>query len=110
MKNEIVKDYKTREIYGGVYGIRNKITGKIFLQPAVNIEGKEERFNFAVQTKSNSVIMQLRSDWNEYGAEAFEYVLYETLKRKEETDFEFKKIIEELYNEWREKLGDIVLN
>ncbi|NCA67662.1 MAG: GIY-YIG nuclease family protein [Clostridia bacterium] len=109
MKNELMNEYKNREIIGGVFGIRNKITGKVLLMSAPNIEGKEQRFNFAVNASAGAAYMPLQQDWKKYGAGAFEYIQYETLKKKNETDYEFAQLIKELYEKWKEKLSEFLL-
>ncbi len=108
MNKSAVSDYKKRELTGGVYGIRNKITGKVHLQSAVNLEGKKERFDFAVSSKTASMFLSMQEEWKKYGAESFEYVVYGTIAKKDESDYDFAKLVNELFEEWKEKLKDIL--
>lgn len=106
MNKDIVNDYKKREITGGIYGIRNKTTGKVYLQSAVNLEGKKERFDFAVSSNTSAVLLRMQDDWKKYGPESFEYIVYGTITKKYESDYEFSTLIDELFKEWQVKLKD----
>ncbi len=109
MKTELTQEYKKREITGGIVGIRNTITGKVLLQAATDIHGKQQRFDFAMQSNSSTVFLPLQADWKKYGKDAFEFVQYDTITRKDETDYEFLCLLKELEKQWREKLGEICL-
>ncbi len=107
-KKEKIDEYKRQEIFGGVYGIINKVTNKVTLYHANNIKGCKERFDFAVATNCPTIYLAIQEDWKKYGAQNFEYKLFEQVKRGEETNEEFEKEMKDLEKKWTQFLGNEV--
>jgi len=109
MKKELQSQYKEREIIGGVFIIKNTITGKILLDSAADLQSSKNRFEFA--KKSGSCInMKLQADWNTQNGEHFVFEVLEELKKGEtQTQAEFKADIALLKTLWLEKLADETL-
>lgn len=103
-KKNLISEYKQEEQTGGIYGIRNVETGRLFIDGSKNIKGSQGRFDFAQKTGS-CVIPKLKKDWDQYGKEAFTFEVFETLKKKEDqslkTFYEDLKLLKEL---WLEKM------
>jgi hypothetical protein len=72
------------------------------------MHGKEERFNFAVSINSPQVYIRIQDDWKRYGAEALNmWCMRRSRKRKKKIGNQKK--IENIYNNWRDKMKDIIL-
>lgn len=98
--------YKTRRQLGGVYQIKNTVTGRVLPGWAADLRGSENRFRFAQMTDS-CVNYALQSDWKQYGGSAFAFEVLETLEQKEtQTAAEFTADVQTLYALWQEKLHD----
>jgi hypothetical protein len=103
-KKEMSAAYVGRKKIGGVYVIRNLVTGKILLGSAPDVEGTKNRFSFSQATQS-CVQPKLDDDWKLYGAKTFVLEILETLEKKEtQTDREFADDIKTLKELWVEKL------
>ena len=97
--------YKKREIIGGVYAIRNALSGKLLLGVATDLQGSQNRFAFAQKTGS-CVDMKLRSDWDRQGGGQFAFEVLEELRKGEtQTDKEFKADLDILKEMWLDKLS-----
>nr|WP_246005793.1 DUF2087 domain-containing protein [Brevibacillus gelatini] len=101
-KQELKQLYKEVKTEAGVYQIRNKVNGKVLVASSMNlktINGKK----FMLQHGSHPN-RELQKDWNELGADAFEFEVLEVLKRKDESYFDAKDALEKLEKKWLEKL------
>lgn len=105
-KLRCISDYREREVFGGVFGVRNKVTGKVLLCSAGDLHGCREKVDFAVATDSPTVFIRIQEDWRKYGAENFEYVEYARVKREDESREEFDAKMKLLYKKYAEQLGD----
>jgi hypothetical protein len=102
-RKEIIRAYKGIKQVGGVYIIRNTVTGKEYLDSAVNIESSRNRFEFSKSTNS-CVYKWLERDWAEYGKDAFVFEVLETLERgDDQAAAQFKEDIQTLQEIWEEK-------
>ncbi len=76
MEKKTIKDlkneYKQIKIYMGVYQIKNKVNGKIYIHAEPNMKNR-----WIVQKghliNNMHVNPGLQADWNEFGEDAFEY-------------------------------------
>ncbi|MDR3048534.1 MAG: GIY-YIG nuclease family protein [Elusimicrobiota bacterium] len=102
-RKKLTTDYKNREMLGGVCAIKNNINGKVWIEGVKDIVGRRNRFEFVKNTGS-AVPLNIRKDWELYGAEAFSFEVLEELKKGEtQTDAEFAVDIETLKDIFIEK-------
>lgn len=95
-RRDASKAYKERKLVGGIYTITNTVNGKYILGHAANLESVRNRFQFAVTTGS-TVDPRARSDWAEFGAQAFRLdVLEELEQRPDQSEAEFKADLQAL--------------
>ncbi|MGG1661922.1 DUF2087 domain-containing protein [Brevibacillus sp. NRS-1366] len=102
-KQELKQLYKEVKIEAGVYQIKNTKNGKIFIDSTPNlktINGKK----FSLQHGSHTN-RSLQKEWNEFGAEAFEFEVLEVLQKKDEPYFDTADALEKLENKWLEELA-----
>ena len=103
-KKDMTAAYTGRKKIGGVYVIRNTVTGMLLPGSAPDVEGIKNRFSFSQATES-CVQPKLDDDWKLYGAKAFVLEILETIEKKEtQTDREFADDIKTLKELWLEKL------
>lgn len=104
-KNELKAQYKERERIGGVYMIKNTLTGRILLRADTDLQGSKNRFEFSQKTGS-CVDRMLQSDWNKEGGRIFVLEVLEELKKVEtQTAEEFETDINFLKDIWLDKLS-----
>ena len=95
--------YKEKKKTGGIYAVRNSVTGRALLGAAPDLEGFRNRFAFSLATDS-CVQPKLDNDWKTYGGGAFVLEILETLEKKEtQTDREFNDDLKILRELWLEK-------
>jgi hypothetical protein len=106
-KKELIAKYKGRKIMGGVYAIKNGVTGRSLLLSAQDLQGSKNRFEFAQKTGS-CVHPRLKDDWEVYGGKAFSLEMLEKLEKMEtQTPDEFKEDIRVLLEIWLEKFDSV---
>ena len=108
-KKALKSAYREKPTVGGVYCIRCSGNGRLFVQPNVNIEGVQNRYQFAV-SMGTCPDPSLRGEWERYGAESFSFTVLDELKKSEaQTQKEFVDDLNALYEIWLEKArsGDL---
>jgi hypothetical protein len=105
-KKELQAEYKERKIIGGVFAVKNTLTGKMLLDSSADMRGSINRFEFSKKTGS-CMSMKLQKDWKPTDAPPFIIeVLEELEKGNNQTDAEFKSDLLTLKEIWLEKLAD----
>ncbi|WP_327953811.1 DUF2087 domain-containing protein [Brevibacillus agri] len=102
-KQALKQMYKEVKSEAGVYQIRNKVNGKILVASSANlktINGKK----FMLQHGSHPN-RELQKEWNELGADAFEFEVLEVLKQQDDPNVDVKDALEKLEEKWVEKLA-----
>ncbi|MDR1628729.1 MAG: GIY-YIG nuclease family protein [Oscillospiraceae bacterium] len=103
-KKELQREYQSRTVTGGVVAIKNTVTGKVFLDKTVNLQGTLNRFAFSQNTKT-CIHAKLRSDWQTHGTESFVIEVLESLDKEEtQSDKEFREDVAVLLDCWLEKI------
>lgn len=102
-RRKLRDQYKQRRMLGGVYRIRNTVTGRFLLAWEDDLVGAENRLQFSQQTGGCS-LPWLREDWNAHGPDSFVFERLEELEQKEtQTREEFLSDLETLLEMWEEK-------
>ena len=100
---ELKRMYKQSRPDMGVYQIRNKINGKIFIDCSKNLDGSEKSRMF--QLKMGKIVFSpgLQKDLNEFGADNFEFSVLEVLPVPALGD-NVERLLLALKLRWQEKL------
>ena len=107
-RKALARQYKERIKLGGVYLIRNTLTGKLLLEATTNLQGSKNRFAFA-QSTGSCIDLKLQADWDRQGSADFVLEVLEELDMGEgQSDADFKKDILLLKELWLEKLSGSV--
>jgi hypothetical protein len=95
--------YKERKVVGGVYSITNTITEEKHIYSTADLEGIKNRFKHS-KTMGGCFNLILQKTWNEYGADAFELEILDSLELGEtQTEKEFKDDLKTLEEMWLDK-------
>lgn len=87
----------------GIFQIRNKTNGKIFVDSSINVPGKINRHEFALNAGGHAS-RSLQAEWKEFGADAFEFETLEPVEPREDLNYDYKADLETLEDLWLEKL------
>lgn len=100
-KKELQEQYKLVKTYMGVYQIRNKENGKLFIDAFPNIKNKWITLKMQLDMKQHAN-SELQKDWTTLGETAFEYSV---LEEKDTTDlYDVRWETKQLLKVWLKKL------
>ena len=102
-RQDVKREYKERRKPAGVFQVKNAVNGKILLGSSLNLEGplNSHRFMLEIGRHRNET---LQKEWNEYGADRFVFEIVETVKVKDDPDFDVSDELTILEQIWLEKL------
>ena len=102
-QQDIKREYKERPIVAGVFQIKNTVNGKIFLGSSLNLHGplNAHRFMLTIGSHTNKA---LQKEWDEFGSDKFVFEILETVKVREDPNFDIKDELMLLEQIWIEKL------
>lgn len=98
---ELQEKYRQMKKISGVYQIRNKVNGKVFIGSCVDINSMFNRCRFELQTGMDR-IPGLLDDWKHYGEDNFSFEVLEELKIKEGEFQDIKHDLKQLEEKWLE--------
>ena len=85
-RQDIKREYKERQAQAGVFWIKNTVNEKILLGSSLNLHGPLNRHKFILHFgKHDNAVLQ--KEWNEYGSDKFVFEVLETVKVKDEPNF-----------------------
>ena len=87
----------------GVFQIRNVTNERVFVASSMNLPGafNSNRFQLEMGNHRNKM---LQADWNELGADKFEFEILEEVPERSDTGYDYKADVEFLEDLWLEKL------
>ncbi|MGA2297197.1 MAG: GIY-YIG nuclease family protein [FCB group bacterium] len=101
-KKKLKEEYKNIVPPKGVFVIRNKKTGKVFLGSSLNLKNQFEQAKI-ILNMGNHLNSALQSDWIKFGEDNFEYEVLETLEIKQDSDYNYSEDLEILEMLWIDK-------
>jgi group I intron endonuclease len=102
-RKDIHREYKEREISAGIYQVKNKVNGKVFLGSSLNLAGPLNRHKFMLKIGSHTN-KALQKDWDEFGTDSFVFEILEIVKVKDDPNFNLKDELTLLEQIWMEEL------
>lgn len=104
-RKKLKEQYASRHVIGGVYAVCNTQNNKRLLLSTTDMPGSLNRFNFSQQI-GGCIHPKLRNEWGENGSRfAFE-VLEELEKKEEQSEDEFMRDIEALFDMTQERFPE----
>jgi hypothetical protein len=103
-KKALTRGYKESQRPMGVYQIRNTVSGKLLVGASVDLPSILNRHRAALRMGGH-LNRGLQKDWGEFGPEAFEFEVLDTLTPPERPDYDPRgdlRVLEEL---WLDKLS-----
>lgn len=102
-RSEIKRQYKQSRPDMGVYQIRNRMNGRLFIDSSKNLEGSEKSRLFQLRQGKIVFSPELQKDLHEFGADNFEFSVLEVLP-KPVSDANVARQLLTLKLQWQEKL------
>jgi hypothetical protein len=102
-RRELKRQYKERPRVAGVFQVRNTVNGRVLLGSSLNLDGPLNGHRFMLTTGSHRNAA-LQKDWHTYGADAFLFEVLETVKIKDDPQFDIEDELTLLEEIWIEKL------
>jgi len=100
---EIKRIYKQNVPDMGIYQIRNKVSGKIYVDRSKNLEGTRKSREFELRMGTIVFNRELQRDLKDVGAESFEFAVLDVLGKPEPAD-NVDRLLLALKLKWQEKL------
>lgn len=97
------REYKNTPRPIGIYRVRNSVTGKSLVGSSTNLPGMLNRQRFQLANGLHPD-RELQRDWNELGADAFEFETLDQLKPSEEPGCDPTDDLAALKDMWIEEL------
>ena len=100
---EIKRTYKQNIPDMGIYQIKNKVNGKIYIDSSKNLDGTRNSRLF--QLKMGKIVFnrELQKELNEFGADCFEFLVLDVLDNLEPGD-NIDRLLTSLELHWLDKL------
>ncbi|MGE5479491.1 MAG: GIY-YIG nuclease family protein [Chloroflexota bacterium] len=105
-KKRLKEEYKRMIPPMGVFMIKNKNSGLVFLGSSLNLKSVLDKHKMLLSAKMH-MNSRLQRDWNESGAEAFEFAIAETLEPKDDPDYNYSEDLSILEMLWIDKYRPI---
>ena len=102
-KKELKKQYKQASRPMGVYQIKNKKNGKIYIGCTKNLMGKINSHKFQLKNGLH-INKEMQKDFDEIGEEGFSFDILDELKPKEDLNYDYTEELKTLEEMWIEKL------
>ena len=106
MKNDnrrLKQEYKQAKRAFGVFLIRNATNDKVYVASGMDIQGIINRHKFALSMGGHQS-KELQKDWNELGADKFEFEIVDQMELRDEPGFDARRELQFLEEMWLEKL------
>ncbi len=87
----------------GVFQIKNKKNGKLYIGSAKNLPGKLNSHNFQLKNNLHNN-RELQKEFNEIGAEGFSFDILDRLEPRDDLNYDYTEELKMLEAMWIEKL------
>ncbi|HEY6245765.1 MAG TPA: GIY-YIG nuclease family protein [Pyrinomonadaceae bacterium] len=105
MKNDnkrLKQEYKQARRSFGVFLIRNTTNDKVYVASGMDIQGIINRHKFALSMGGHQS-KELQKDWNELGADKFEFEIVDQMDPGDEPGFDARRDLQFMEEMWLEK-------
>src|SRR3954467_10613771 len=103
-RKALIREYKETTRPMGVYQIRNTANGKLLVGSSKDLPSIFNRHRAALRMGSHQN-RELQKDWAEFGAEAFEFEVLDTLAPPVRADYKPSDDLRALEELWLDKLS-----
>ena len=105
-RKELIRKYKETQQPMGVYRVRNKVSNRSLIGKSINLPAILNRHRAALRIGSHDN-RALQKDWNELGADAFEFETLDLLQPSDTECYNPAEDLRELERLWIERLSPV---
>ena len=105
-RKELNREYLERPKPAGIFQVKNTANGKVLLGSSLNLDGALNGHRFMLRTGSHRN-KALQEDWNKYGEDKFVFEILETVRAKDDPNFNLSDELTLLEMIWLEKLEPV---
>lgn len=98
-----ISAYKKREAAAGIYAVRCKASGEVWVGKTPNLDTIRNRIWFTLD-QGSCTARGLQAAWRQHGADALSFEVLERLE-PEESDYIRNALLKERFGHWRTTLG-----
>jgi hypothetical protein len=102
-KKALIREYKENPRPMGVYQVRNTVNGKLLVGASVNLPAILNRHRSELRAGGHRN-RELQKEWHEFGAEAFEFEVLDTLAPPDSPGYDPSTDLRALEDLWLDKL------
>lgn len=102
-RKQAIRDYKLRKAPQGIFAVRCKPTGQVWIGSSLDLDKAQNREWFALQNGAHSNAA-LQREWNTHGEKAFEYKILERVAEAV-SQIRINDVLKELRRRWIEREG-----
>ncbi|MDR1422793.1 MAG: GIY-YIG nuclease family protein [Coriobacteriales bacterium] len=103
-RKQVIDQYKQQKVTMGVYQLRNRLSGKLFIESASNLKSRELTLRMMLDDGRHPN-GQLQEDWNKHGSDTFEYSVLEQVEVEQDASpAERKKQLDEMMSLWLDEI------
>jgi hypothetical protein len=103
-KKALAREYRESRRPMGVYQVRNTVSGKVLVGVSVDLPSILNRHRAELRMGGHRN-RELQKDWAEFGPDAFEFEVLDTLAPPERPDYDPSADLKALEELWLEKLS-----
>jgi hypothetical protein len=102
-KKELIRRYKQTIPQMGIFQIKNKTNGKLFIGKARDVNGiiNSNKFQLKIGRHFNK---ELQADYNRLGEAGFDFEVLDFLKPKDDPNYDYSEDLRILEEMWLDKL------
>ena len=108
-KKDLKREYKETVPVAGVFQIKNKVNGKVFLGSSLNIAGPLSAHEFMLASGSHRNA-ELLADYKKFGAAAFSFDILDVVHVKDVPGFQLEIELKALEELWLDELNSVTPN
>lgn len=98
-RTDLKRAYKENPPLPGIFKITNKVSGKIYIDKGLNVNGVMNRHEFQLRNGSHNNA-ELQKDWKAFGADNFAFEVIDTLKPPDDPAVDINRELDELEKIW----------
>lgn len=102
-QRELKRHYKAHPPAMGVWTVRSRATGRVFVDASMNVEGAMNRARFELGTGRHKNAAMLR-EWRDHGPDNLQFEVVDTLKRVEDPLHDYTDDLADLLALWQQEL------